>query len=108
MNEEPYKYVFRDVYHWCEDNLEGSTLEGQVRQMHEELDELSEAKNNDKPVEKIELEAGDVGIVWVAICHALGLNPLTAMSKAYDKIKHRDGKMVNGQFVKAEDLEEKE
>ena len=50
------------------------------------------------------LEMGDVFITLIILCDQLGINPTLCLSMAYDKIKDRKGKTINGQFIKEEDL----
>lgn len=92
------------IQQWCHDNLERGELSAQITQMVEELAELSESVKKSQGLEKEVEELGDIGIVWIALCHQRGFPPLTALQAAYNKIKDRDGEMKNGRFVKEEDL----
>lgn len=49
------------------------------------------------------LEMGDVFVTLIILCEQLDIDPVTCLDMAYDKIKDRKGKTINGQFVK-EDL----
>ena len=49
-------------------------------------------------------EMGDIFVTLIILCEQLNLNPVRCLSRAYDKIKSRKGKTINGTFVKDEDL----
>ncbi len=51
------------------------------------------------------LEMGDIIVTLVILCKQLGIDPMECLEKAYNKIKDRQGKTVDGKFIKAEDLE---
>lgn len=50
------------------------------------------------------LEMGDVFVSLIILCRQLNLDPVKCLELAYDKIKLREGKTIDGTFVKAEDL----
>jgi len=47
---------------------------------------------------------GDVLVTLINLLHPYGLDLETCLAAAYDKIKDRAGRMVNGTYVKSEDL----
>ena len=47
---------------------------------------------------------GDTLVTIIVLAHQLDLDVTDCLSIAYDEIKNRKGKMVNGTFVKEEDL----
>lgn len=47
---------------------------------------------------------GDTLVTIIVLAHQLDLDVAECLSIAYDEIKNRKGKMVNGTFVKEEDL----
>lgn len=47
---------------------------------------------------------GDTLVTIIVLAHQLDLDVTECLSIAYDEIKNRKGKMVNGTFVKKEDL----
>lgn len=47
---------------------------------------------------------GDTLVTVLVLAHQLGLDVTECLSIAYDEIKNRKGKMVNGTFIKEEDL----
>ena len=58
----------------------------------------------DEAVERMQLEMGDVFVTLIILCKQLGIEPQKCLELAYDKIKNRHGKTINGWFIKAEDL----
>lgn len=46
---------------------------------------------------------GDSFVTLIGMCHHLGLNPNECLDRAYEAIKDRKGKVVNGSFVKEGD-----
>ena len=66
-----------------------------------EIDEdsyLCELENNMK------LEMGDIFVTLIILCDQLNLDPVECLYKAYEKIKDRKGKTINGVFIKQQDL----
>lgn len=49
-------------------------------------------------------EMGDVFVTLIILCKQLGIEPQRCLELAYEKIKDRQGKTIDGTFVKAEDL----
>lgn len=47
---------------------------------------------------------GDTLVTIIVLAHQLDLDVTECLSIAYDEIKNRKGKMINGTFVKEEDL----
>lgn len=50
------------------------------------------------------LEMGDIFVTLIILCEDLGIDPVVCLEMAYEKIKDRQGKTINGMFYKAEDL----
>lgn len=50
------------------------------------------------------LEMGDIFVTLIILCKQLGMEPMWCLKKAYEKIKDRKGKTIDGTFVKEEDL----
>lgn len=86
------------------------SVKAQLGKVAEELGELTAAYNtlvnfecvgNDQLLQnEVELELGDVFVTLIVTSECMGIDPLHAMHKAYEKIKNRKGKMVGGVFVK--------
>lgn len=53
---------------------------------------------------KLKLEMGDIFVTLIILCKQLGIEPQRCLELAYEKIKNRHGKTIDGTFVKAEDL----
>ena len=49
-------------------------------------------------------EMGDIFVTLIILCEQLNISPQTCLAMAYDKIKTRKGRTINGTFVKEEDL----
>lgn len=49
-------------------------------------------------------EMGDIFVTLIILCKQLGIEPMECLELAYEKIKDRSGKTINGMFIKAEDL----
>ena len=59
---------------------------------------------HDRITKKAMLEMGDVFVTLVILCKQLEISPVECLEKAYEKIKDRKGKTIDGIFVKEEDL----
>jgi NTP pyrophosphatase (non-canonical NTP hydrolase) len=70
----------------------------------EEVAELEEALFATGTLTQIQMEAGDVIVTLINILYKKGLNLESCLNAAYMKIKDRNGKMINGSYVKEEDL----
>ena len=57
-------------------------------------------------IESLMLEMGDIFVTLIILCNQIGIEPTRCLDMAYEKIKGRTGKTINGVFVKAEDLKE--
>jgi NTP pyrophosphatase (non-canonical NTP hydrolase) len=73
----------------------------QLDKTQEELDETIDAVrqsafNNPEVVDGI----GDMLVTIIIAAKMLGLDPTYCLSEAYEEIKNRTGKMVDGKFVK--------
>lgn len=97
--------IIDNVQNWAKergiDKPENATK--QLNKLMEELGELSaaNAKNNR---EKIIDSMGDMQVVMIILSMQLGIDYDGSLEDAYNVIKNRTGKTVNGVFVKSEDL----
>lgn len=78
----------------------------QLNKLTEELGKLAEGFNKEFP-EQIEDSLGDMFVVMTLFAEQNGLNIVDCIQSAYETIKDREGKTVDGVFVKSEDLEDK-
>lgn len=81
-----------------------SNSSNQIIKLMEEVGELSAAYNKGQQNKLID-SIGDIQIVLIILCMQLGLGYQMSLDEAYKQIKYRKGKMINGSFVKNEDLE---
>lgn len=54
--------------------------------------------------ENMKLEMGDIFVTLIILCAQLDIYPVDCLTMAYEKIKDRKGKTINGVFIKQEDL----
>lgn len=78
----------------------------QLNKLTEELGELAEGFNKKVP-EQVEDSLGDMFVVMTLFAEQNGLDIVSCIQPAYDIIKDREGKNIDGVFVKKEDLEAK-
>jgi len=84
--------------------LDKTNSDKQLIKLIEEVGELSEAHNKcyrDKQIDSI----GDIFVVLTIYALQNNLHLDDCVKEAYDTIKDRDGKMIDGVFVKNSDLE---
>lgn len=102
-----YVYTLSDyidkVRQWHHDRnlIKGSTDKDQTLKLLQELGELSDSVCKGKDVSD---DLGDMMVVIINIAERNGLTLQTCLEKAWNDIKHRKGKMVDGIFVKESDL----
>lgn len=77
----------------------------QFMKVTEELGELAEGINKDNQGQ-IKDSLGDILVTLIILSRDLDVDLLDCLRGAYDVIKDRTGKTVNGVFVKEEDLHE--
>lgn len=75
----------------------------QLNKLVEELGELAEGFNKNKP-EQVKDSLGDMFVVMTIFAKMNGLSLDDCIKEAYNTIKDRDGMMVDGVFVKKGDL----
>lgn len=82
----------------------GSRWDKFVEETDELMEEYFDYEEDGTNLDKVKLEAGDVIVTLINLLHPLELDLNTCLNAAYMKIKDRKGKMVNGSYVKEEDL----
>lgn len=89
---------------WAEDRgLHEADPQAQMLKVTEEIGEIAGAiARND--IESAKVEIGDGVVTLTILAMQLGLDINECTKKAYEKIMNRNGKMVNGVFVKEEDF----
>lgn len=93
------------VLKWAKDRnlIEGGTIAGQYRKLMEEAGELGEALILNDDVE-IADAIGDMAVVLIILADMNEFSFEGCIAQAYDQIKDRKGRMVNGVFVKHEEV----
>ena len=98
------EHLESNIVGWHRDRnlIDGSTDKDQYLKLIQEAGELSDniCKGRD-----ISDDIGDMIVVLINIAERNGLSLATCMEKAWEDIKDRKGKMVDGVFVKEEDLD---
>ena len=89
------------VEKWARDKnlIEGSTPSKQLEKLNEEVGELYEGIAKDCKAETRDA-IGDVCVVLCIVAAQVGLSFDDCLESAWDEIKDRRGKMVDGIFVK--------
>ena len=84
-------------WHYDRNLIDGSTDKAQMGKLYEEVKELNESVYyNKSPIDDI----GDIMVVLINIAERNGLTLEQCLEHAYNDIKDRKGKMVDGVFVK--------
>ena len=83
------------------DNPNNSTA--QALKLFEEAGELAQAHLKEREADGKDA-VGDILVVLTIYCQQKGWSIAECFELAYNEIKNRKGKMVNGSFVKSEDL----
>lgn len=96
---------FENIRQWAEDRnlIEGSRPINQISKLVEELGELATGVNKGKN-DLIADGIGDSIVVLTILAKQCGLNIEDCIDLAWNEIKDRKGRMVEGIFVKSEDL----
>lgn len=83
--------------------LDTANPKSQLLKGFEELSELSVGVNKKQP-EKIKDSMGDIQVVLIILAEQLGIDYEECLDYAYEQIKDRKGMMIDGTFVKYQDL----
>lgn len=97
--------VFDCITDWATTRnlIAGSTPQAQFIKLAEELGEVAECIAKGLPVEETKKELGDMLVVITIIAAQHNLTTTECACEAYDKIKHRKGRMQDGVFIKEGD-----
>lgn len=76
----------------------------QFMKVTEELGELAEGINKDKP-EQVKDSLGDVLVTLILLAEDLNLNLLDCLNSAWNEVKDRKGEVKDGSFIKESDLD---
>ena len=96
-------HLIRKIKQWHHDRnlIDGATDKDQLAKLIQEMGELSDniCKGND-----VADDIGDMIVVLINIAERNNLSIEDCLEQAYNDIKDRKGKMVDGVFVKEGDL----
>ena len=96
--------MFKLIEQWATDrNLHTADPNKQMLKLMEETGELASAmaRSNDALTKDA---VGDIVVVLTVLCTQLNISVEECIQIAYEEIKDRKGKMVNGVFIKEADL----
>lgn len=99
-----FEELITQVEEWSRNKgLDKASPEKQFLKVIEEVGEVAAAMaRNDR--EELVDGLGDTFVTLIILCQQLGVTPIIALGVAYGVISDRTGKMVDGVFVKSEDL----
>ena len=91
------------IIQWHKDRnlIDGSDDKTQTLKLLQELGELSDSVCKEKPILD---DIGDMLVVMINICERNQVSLEDCLKVAYEDIKDRKGKMIDGVFVKESDL----
>jgi len=94
----------QDIRYWS--LKRGLNKADPMKQMVKLMEEIGELANGlNKSNEEVIIDSiGDVFVVLTILCQQLKIDLTSCVAAAYDEIKDRKGKLVNGIFVKEQDL----
>ena len=89
------------IKHWHIDRnlIDGSTQKDQVMKLIQEVGELSDSVCKQQDIRD---DVGDIMVILINIVERAGISLDECLDVAYDDIKDRKGKMVDGIFIKDE------
>ena len=96
--------LIENVKGWAEDKdiLKVENAPKQLMKVMEELGETAGAIAKSKQTDEIMDGIGDTFVTLIILSYQLGLEPAQCLERAWNEIKDRTGKTVNGVFVKNE------
>lgn len=107
--DNTFEDLITNINQWADErNLKQADPKIQWMRITEEVGEIRDVLL--KPTKFTEPQAalkdaiGDTLVTIIVLVHQLDLDVTECLSIAYEEIKNRKGKMVNGTFVKEEDL----
>jgi len=103
MNEERLEVLISLVSQWHRDRnlIHGSTDKDQTLKLLQELGELSDSVCKKKDIKD---DLGDMLVVIINIAIRNNTSLAECLEAAWNEIKNRKGKMIDGVFVKESDL----
>lgn len=111
MNDKSFGELKELVLEWADDKdlLHEENADKQFMKFIEEVFEFKSEMDLLEMCEAVnlpdtKLEMGDIFVTLIILCEQLEINPVVCLEMAYKKISKRQGKTINGTFVKSEDL----
>jgi len=103
MIKPPLSELVNNVieWHYARNLINGSTDKDQFFKLIEEVMELQKSLITGRDIAD---DIGDIIVVLINMAERNGLSIKDCLTVAYDDIKDRKGKMVDGIFVKESDL----
>lgn len=98
---------FHDIRTWAaaRNLIEGSTTDKQFLKLVEETGEIAQGLAKNRPVEVYD-GIGDVVVVLTILAAQCGMSIEDCIEHAWNEIKDRKGRIIDGVFVKEADLVE--
>ena len=102
-----FEELHEAVIQWAEDRnmISPKNTSRQYMKVSEELGEIAEGINKNNR-EQVEDSLGDILVTLIILAQDLNFDLLDCLNSAYNVIKDRKGKTINGVFVKESDLHE--
>ena len=103
-SEVTFDELIENVKFWAENKsiLKSENAPKQLMKVMEELGETAGAIAKNKSTDEIMDGIGDTFVTLIILSYQLGLEPAECLERAWNEIKDRKGKTVNGVFVKNE------
>lgn len=100
-----FEELHEAIIQWAENRnmISPKNTSRQYMKVSEELGEIAEGINKNNR-EQVEDSLGDILVTLIILSKDLDVDLLDCLRGAYDVIKDRTGKTINGVFVKEEDL----
>jgi len=93
--------IEEQIISWAEERklTDNRNFSSQMIKLMEEVGELSGAIARNDKSEQVDA-IGDIQVVLIILCKQLGIDYKQSLQSAYNTIKNRKGKTINGIFVK--------
>jgi NTP pyrophosphatase (non-canonical NTP hydrolase) len=101
---ENFDELIENVRFWADNKgiLKAENAPKQMMKVIEELGETAGAIAKNKATTEIQDGIGDTFVTLIILAYQLGLEPADCLKAAWNEIKDRKGKTINGVFVKEE------
>jgi len=101
VSVELYIFIFDLIRTWAKEKgiFDKGSVEKQFIKLVEEVGELAHSIDRANPVE-FKDAIGDCVVVLTSLAHLGSVSIEECIQSAYDEIKNRKGKMLNGTFIK--------